>query len=69
MGVPTFNFENKGFEAKQIAPQQVLTYPTYLGLYGYVPMFIEIIFLMLFLMLPLLMIIPLFKSLSKAFAG
>jgi hypothetical protein len=52
----------------QVVQQQVpvVTYPV--QQYAYAPMFIEIMFLMLFLMLPLLMIIPLFKALTKAVA-
>jgi hypothetical protein len=51
----------------QITQQQVpvVTYPVQ---QAYAPMFLEIMFLMLFLMLPLLMIVPLFKALSKAVA-
>ena len=47
------------------------TYPTYpyypyWGYYSYAPMFIDLIFAMLFLTLPLLIIIPIFKSLTSA---
>jgi hypothetical protein len=56
------------YSLKSIAPQQVTyPYPWYPATYA--PMFIEIIFLMLFLMLPFMMIIPLFKALAKGFEG
>jgi hypothetical protein len=50
-----------------IVQQQVpvVTYPVQPY---YEPMFIQVLFLMLFLVLPLLMIVPIFKALSKAIA-
>jgi hypothetical protein len=58
----------KASVATTIVPQQVTyPYPWYQATYA--PMFIEIIFLMLFLMLPFMMIIPLFKALAKGFEG
>jgi hypothetical protein len=50
------------------APQQV-TYPYPWYPLAYTPMFIDILFLMIFLLLPLMMIIPLFKALAKGFEG
>jgi hypothetical protein len=66
-------FKNRGVWRKAsvattIAPQQV-TYPYPIYPATYAPMFLEILFLMLFLVLPFMMIIPLFKALAKGFEG
>jgi len=63
--VPVLN--PKKFEVESVAPQQVLTYPTYLGIYGYLPQFIDLFIMMFVLILPLMLFMPLIKGLAKGF--
>jgi hypothetical protein len=57
--------------ATTVATPQQVTYPYPYPIYPatYAPMFLEILFLMIFLVLPFMMIIPLFKALAKGFEG
>jgi hypothetical protein len=55
--------------ATTVATPQQVTYPYPWYPATYAPMFLEIMFLMLFMVLPIMIIIPLFKALAKGFEG
>jgi len=63
--VPRITY-NPGGTTLQPSQVPIVTYPY--GYYGYTPMFIDLIFMMIFLVLPFMIMIPLFKSLTKAVA-
>jgi len=70
--VPRISYSTAIVEPRQVptvTTQQVpvVTYP-YTS-YAYSPMFIDLIFSMLFLLLPIMLIVPLFKSLASALSS
>ena len=65
--VPRITY-NPGGTTMQPSQVPIVTYPYGYGYYSYTPMFFDLIFMMIFLILPFMILIPLFKSLSKAVA-
>ena len=65
--VPRITY-NPGGTTIQPSQVPIVTYPYGYSYYGYAPMFLDLIFMMIFLVLPFMIMIPLFKSLTKAVA-
>ena len=73
MAVPIVK-EVEGFKTESTTQPSQVTYPyypiyPYYGISSYAPMFLDLMFGLLFLLLPLMLLIPIFKSLTGALAG